>query len=187
MSRPPDRTNRAGTIRVWNLPKPPPGTGPLDWQLGLRAWFVEADEGVLDVGFTKWYVGAVTLRDIEGVPPAKRHYPEAAYELDCWTIDPRKDVTVDLYDHRIETGDPGGITNILLTPPDIIFQWHGTDDAKAELVAESFVEAILAGISPSRPSWQPDALLFDARWRNRLTSTVEHFTTGHWPMPEARS
>jgi hypothetical protein len=184
--RAPDLTNEAGTIRAWRLGVPEPGVGPTDWQAGLAAWFIDADQGVLDplLGlFTRWYIGVVSLRDVPGVPPAYRQYPEAQYELLCFTIDPGKDITIEVYDRRL-TGDLSGPDGFLLQPADIVFQWHGTDDAGAHGVLDAFIRAIvIGGLSPNRPV-DASRIVFDADWRSRLAATVEHYATGHWPANE---
>jgi hypothetical protein len=196
--RPPDLANEAGTIRAWRWTATP-GVGPADWQAGLATWFIQADPGVLDPVFSGWFVGGVSLRDIEGVPPAHRKYPDAQYELVCLTIDPESGVGPEHYETTASGGD-NGRTGFLLKPPDIVYQCHGTDDAGAMGVLDAFIRAVVqGGLSPSRPpastvsDLERGGTLFDARpahafdadWRRRLDATVEHFATGHWPHQES--
>jgi len=179
--REPDLRADDGKIRAWRMLTVKPDIGPADWQAGLAAWFIEADVGVLDpYGITAWYIGCVSLRDMPGVTPANRHYPDAQFELSAWSIDPNKGVTIELYDRRVEQGDDGGAEGVLLTPPDIVFQWHGTTDEHAIQILEAFIRAVVLGrMSPSRPVVVDYARRFDAAWREALSSTVEHFATGH--------
>lgn len=187
--REPDLTNAPATIRAWHyLVKP--GVGPADWSAGLGSWLIECDPNTLDPIFTKWFVGGVSLRDIEGVPPANRQYPEAEYELNCFTVDPESGVGPEHYERMTTEGAyPGAPTRFLVQPPDVVFQWHGTSDEEATEILEAFVRAVvLGGLSPSRPpvgyshgvAFLPGpARAFDAAWRRRLVATVEHYTTGH--------
>lgn len=175
---------------------PEPGVGPLDWHAGIGAWFIESAPDVLDpLGlFTRWYCGVVHLRDMPGVRPAHRHYPEATYELMCFTIDPDSGVSIDTYDERTRTGTADNAE--ALQPADIVYQWHGTNDKQAEAVGAAFVRAIVHGaLSPSRPpSGQSGTMVFapgparafDVEWRRRLDATVEHYVTGH-SMPDGRA
>src|SRR5690242_19959030 len=101
---------------------------------GARAWRLDMEHGArrtpdhaagVDVGLVNgpfhpmwswWYVSVVSLRDIEGVPPANRHYPGAEYEFLIASIDP--DYTVDV--DAIEAGSAQPVP--FLRPIDCVVQ-----------------------------------------------------------------
>jgi hypothetical protein len=189
MSRPPDTTNDALGIRVWRW-APVPHPARLDWAAGLGTWIVDAPLGLFSPIITGWFAGLCHLRDIPGVQPAYRKFPEAEYELLVHAIDPKYDMgeLVDLHDRRIIDPDTAGPTGFLLRPADIQYQWTGTTDAQAAEIGAAFVRAILDGEQIDRPVQEPAAALaYDVRWHRMLAATVEHYTTGHWPAPAGQA
>lgn len=114
-------------------------------------------------GWEYWMVATVHLRDIPGVRPANKSYPDAAYEFGIHTIDPEK--------HPGEI-DPDRGAWALLSPPDSIVQFHGVDDDQAaELCLLSVKLMIERGYSPDSD--------FRAFWKEAIWSTIEHMTVGH--------
>lgn len=115
--------------------------------------------------WSHWLVGMCSLRDIPGVPPAKRSYPEAEFEFLIASIDPSE-----MPSPMPEVGKAcGGFP--LLSPFDVVFQFHGVIDADAGRICELAVRAMCDGrLSPDQD--------FRSAWEATLTKTVEHFRTG---------
>jgi len=125
----------------------------------IEAWLVSCPGA--HVAWDRWVVSVVTLRDIEGVAPAKKQYPEAAYEFMINAIDPAQlDVNPDKPKFEF------------LRPHDCVAQFHGLTDAQAGELCSKAVDFILTGrISPDSD--------FAPTWKQIIRTTVEHFTTGH--------
>jgi hypothetical protein len=103
------------------------------------------------------------LRDVPGVPPARKRYPEAEYELMVISINPDECPEPD--PDKCEEGYP------LLEPVDIATQFHGLSDTDATNILESAVNAVVAGyLVPDED--------FRRLWDSSIASTVEHFRAG---------
>jgi hypothetical protein len=158
-TRDPDRTGPAGT--AW-LVKAPEG-GPPDWQGSIAAWIV--NQPGAHPFWRYWFVGVVHLRDIPGVKPAKKRYPLAAYEFIILALDPEKPLP-EIDGHR--NGNPMK----MLMPPDVVLQFHGLDDKRAEELAGLAVAAIINGqMSPDQD--------YRGMWRAAIQSTIEHLQGKH--------
>lgn len=108
-----------------------------------------------------WAMSVVHLRDIPGVPPAHKKYPEAEYELLIAALDPNKGPDPD----HPENGFA------FLHPIDVVEQFHGISDRDATRLLESAVRAIVAGtISPDSD--------YRSVWRDSVKGTVEHYRSG---------
>lgn len=110
----------------------------------MAAWVVH-QPGVHAV-WSWWLVSVGKLTEVEGLPPAHLHYPEATFELMILTFDPQ---------HR---PDPDASPSWrFLTPADMVHQFHGcTDEQAAELVrrcVEACTRGILAPDSDYRKRW----------------------------------
>lgn len=113
-----------------------------------------------------WLVTCVHLRDIPGVKPAHKKYPEAEFEFSIHSIDPERCPEPDP-DKALE-GFP------LLSPVDVVEHFHGLSDRDALRVAEAGINAMCHGrISPDQD--------FRAEWHRVITGTVEHFRQGGHP------
>jgi hypothetical protein len=111
-----------------------------------------------------WLVSIIHLRDIPGVRPAHKRYPEAEFEFGIYSINPERCPEPDP-DQAVTPGYP------LLEPPDVIEQFHGISDRDAFRVAEAGISAILNGrISPDQD--------FRAMWKRLIMGTVDHFIAG---------
>jgi hypothetical protein len=117
-----------------------------------------------------WYIGLVHLRDVPGAPPANKQYPEAQYELMFLSLNPdgRNGGKVDV--DKIEAGDIEGGLPGFLTPPDLVYQFHGVTDEQAIKIVERAVEHIAAGQSCDSD--------FRSWWRSSLDTTVQHYREG---------
>jgi hypothetical protein len=125
----------------------------------LAAWLVNRP------GAHPWWqfyiVSIVHLRDVPGVAPAKKTFPEAAYEFQITTIDPE----------RCPSPEPEAGSYPLLHPSDVIHQFHGVKDEDAVRIAELAVAAIVDGLL------SPDSD-FRSAWKDSLSKTVQHFIEG---------
>ena len=105
----------------------------------------------------------VHLRDDGVSDPAKKKFPEATHELQILSINPE-------YMKTPQPGVPIGELR-LLTPPDLVYQFQGTDD-EAERLLTDFVKVIVARLDVS-----PD-VDFRPYWERTLAKTLEHYRTG---------
>jgi hypothetical protein len=115
--------------------------------------------------WNQWTVGLLTLRSVEGVPPAKLDYPEAEFELLVIAQNP---------DYPISNPTAGEFQLAPLHPIDVDKQFHGVNDEVAAHIVELLVDAVVEGsISPDQ----------DHRriWEQSIDQMVEHFTIGHTP------
>lgn len=139
-----------------------------------RAWLLKEDENRLATlagwlvncpkahpAWQWWVVGSCHLRDIEGLPTAKKRYPEAEFEFLIFTVDPVAHPEPDPEKPRYRA----------LEPLDVVEQFHGVSDRDAARICAAAVRAIVNGLL------SPDQ---DARrdWRASIEKTVEHFKSG---------
>lgn len=117
----------------------------------LGAWLVHCPGA--HACWSHWLVSVVSLADCEGLPPANKHYPAAAFEIMFAALDPHEPV------------DPDGTGWPIMTPLDLAHQFHGVTEVDAARVLELCVDTIMRG------SLSPD---FDWRraWEAKITSAV---------------
>jgi hypothetical protein len=154
--RAPDEEGPAG--RAWLLR--PTDEGP-EQEATVSSWLLNRPGA--HPWWEWWIVTVVCLRDVQGLAPAARIYPEAAYEFQILTIDP---------DH-FPAPDPDFVDDgyTYLHPPDVIEQFHGIDDAQAEQLCLSAIREILeGGISPDET--------FRDQWNKLLRAKVSALRTG---------
>lgn len=199
MSRLPDLANETLGVRVWTWSAMP--DHPIaDWRAGIGLWLIEADLNVFSPVVTRWHVGVIHLRPIEGqTRPAHLQFPEAGYELMVTAVDPRFGIdsgvdVVAILDERMKLTSPDAdddrLAGWLMRPSDITYQWAGTTDEQAYEVGAAFVRAALAGEPIDRPVQEGalSTLIYDLGWKRLLDGTVEHYASGHWPaIPEGRA
>jgi hypothetical protein len=157
------------TVRVWDVAHTPEAVaaGPPAAEAGLGTWLVN---GPFHPFWNWWMLGVVHLRPIEGMADPPKRYPEAEYELMIVSLNPgRGEPDVD----AIERGEDWGDLDApkFLTPPDLVFHFHGVTDEMARDIGEAAARAIASGhLSP------------DSDWRNlwiqSLRGTVAHFIEG---------
>ena len=133
--RPPTLEGPCG--RAWLLRTPSTGVG---------TYLVNAPSAHIH---WEWYlVSGVHLRDVEGVTPAQKSFPEADHELTIITIDPK----------GCPSPDPEENSFPLLFPPDLLEQFGGLSDKQAGELVQAAVETILSGeIGPDsdfRKTWK---------------------------------
>lgn len=119
--------------------------------------------------FWTWYaMECVTLRPIDGMPPAVLRFPGAAYELLVISLNPEHPAP---HPHRL--GAEGNPVHHLM-PPDQVLQFpalKGGDDQAREITG-LFAKAVVNGVLVPDQDHRE-------RWRQTMAKTIEHFTTGH--------
>lgn len=116
-------------------------------------------------------MGAVTLRDIPGVPPAFKRSAKNDVEVLFQAVDPHHGLTDDdLRAGKRYEPDPDTVDDGVpyLNPPDLAWQSHGLTDDEVREVIDACVGAILTGaISPDSD--------FRGEWSRRLTETFQNY------------
>lgn len=145
ISKAPERPSKAATVVSWLLNVP--GAHPF---------------------WAYWTITVISLRDLPGVPPANKKYPEAEYEFMILAVNPEACPEPDPAVVELE-GHP------YLEPVDVIEQYHGISDADSVRLAEGAVHAILAGhVSPDQD--------YRRAWKALIAGTVQHFSEGKHPL-----
>jgi hypothetical protein len=118
-----------------------------------------------------WIVGCISLRPIPGVPDANKDYPEAEYEIGCWSLNPDPDPPrPKIPNITALRGGRLAERPEYLTPQDWRVHFHGVTDEQAAKICEYTVDAIVAGHSCDSD--------YRTWWRGAITKTVEHFVLG---------
>ena len=111
-----------------------------------------------------YLLSIVHLRDIPGVPPAIKHFPEATHEIMLYALDP-----------DVDPPDPDDGDNFhpkFLTPANLVEQIHGVTDEQARSITEKLGRAFVDGIA------SPDTD-YRSHTQKLLRNTIKHFTIGH--------
>lgn len=145
LSKVPDRPEKAAMISSWLVNMP-----------GAHAFW------------SYWTISIVSLRDLPGVKPAQRRYPEAEYEFMILAINPETCPAPDP-DDIVVNGYPW------LTPVDVLEQFHGISEMDCRRLAEGAVQAILSGTVSPDQDYRPV-------WKSLITGTVRHFVEGRHPL-----
>lgn len=129
-----------------------------DHNASLSAWLIK---GPFHPAWEWWMLGAAHLRDIPGVPPAEKQYPEAEHEIMIVSLDP-----------ACYPPDPDVVEGLkFLTPIDLIYQFDGLEDRQVIEILSLCARAIADGlISPDQD--------FRSQWQKMLWATVEHYRAG---------
>lgn len=135
-NRPPDLTGPFER-KAWQSRAPIEGSGR------LHVWVLECP--FAHPAWRYWLASIVSLADIDGVRPAKRLYPAAEYELMVAAM-------------QSDGLDIDGGKWPIMTPLDLVFQFHGLGDAGAKRLISSYVRAVI-----ERGVLSPDSD-FRARW-----------------------
>lgn len=165
--REPDKISTNGTIKAWKIKYT---QDHLDAHMrefghppaGICTWLLT---GPFHMAWHWWMLSVVSLKDIPGVPPATKTYPEAEYEFGIYSLSGEV---------NIEAADKADLANRgydILSPADAIVHFHDCNDEQAEQVCDLAVRAIILGaVSPDSDyrSW----------WRKAIPNTVEHVVTG---------
>ncbi len=157
----------SGVARAWKI-DPTEIIKDREDDPGLVTWLIN---GPYHPFWSWWMLAVVHLRDIPGILPPEKSYPEAEYELMILSLDPgtaniRKQPDIDLIEAgNLDEGMPG-----FLTPPDVVFQFHKVTEEQAIKIAEYAVQAIVNGRSCDSD--------FREWWKVSLSKTVEHIVLG---------
>lgn len=167
LGRPPDFSGQA---RAWKVRQTPEGelAHAEEWgyvSASLGQYFIH---GPYHPFWSWWMIGLIHLREIEGCPPAQKHYPEAEYEIMCVSLSPEpeagKPLVPDLA--RLELGD-GDARPVFMSPPDWVVQFDGVDDEQAREVLRLAARAVAEGgvsCDSDMRSW----------WKRAIPNTVKH-------------
>jgi hypothetical protein len=143
-------------VKAWKIDAAPLD---LDQTATIEAWLVH---GNFNPAWSYWQVAVITLKDIPGVPSAKKHYDEAEYEFQI----------VALQSPPKMHPDPDDVNTLWpLLPPDAVIQFHGISDGHARGIVKAAVSAIVMdGVSPDSDNrmW----------WVQMVNRTVEHIREG---------
>lgn len=155
-----------GVARAWriNITDAARAAHEKEWgneETGIAVWMVN---GPYHPFWSWWYVGVISLKDLPGVPPAHKQYPEAEYEYSVYSCEGEPDIAA------MESGDLENRGFGFLQPADVIFHFHGVTDDQAEKIAEAAVAAIVGGQSCDSD--------FREWWKSALATTVEHYVLG---------
>jgi hypothetical protein len=129
---------------------------------GIATWYVNGPDHPF---WNWWLISVISLKDILGVPPAQKKYPEAEYEYTCYSLKGTPNIdAIDKGDY-----DNRGFENIL-EPSDVQFHFHGVTDKQAEEICDAAVFAIVQGQSCDSD--------FRNWWEQMLINTVTHYKLG---------
>lgn len=124
----------------------------LDQQAALGAWLVYAP-GVCVNSY--WIVAAIALRDIAGMPPARRQYDGATHEIMFAALDTDPE----------DAPDPDGALGEPVLPLDLAYQFDDASDAQAAEVLDKCVHAIMTGTIAPDSDFRRD-------WARRIEATL---------------
>lgn len=127
----------------------------------LATWLVHIPSA--SPAWSDYQVSVVHLRDIPDTREVTRQYPEAAYELMMYALDPDRHPRPD----DVETLVP-------LHPLNMVIQFHGISDEDAGGLAEACARAMCLGILAAEPDFEPQRQL----WRDMIRNSIEHIQTG---------
>lgn len=159
---------RGPTASAWKLKKPAPGEGRKDWEACIESWILNGPG--YHPAWAWWQISVVSLRDIPGVPPAKKDYHEAEYEFMIIALNPEKGTPdIDLF----ESGQDWGKKDVpkFLFPVDVTKQFHGVTEMQVAEICTVAVKAIVNGyLSPDQD--------FRSAWNYSIDETVKHMIEG---------
>lgn len=158
--------DQSGIAQAWHIPLSENAIQSHidDWgypPTSISQWFIK---GPYHPFWHWWMVSVIDLKDHEGIPPANKQYPEAEYEFGIYSLDGEV---------NIDACDRGDVTNRgfkPLSPPDVIFHFHGLTSEQASEICEAAVTLIVNGQSCDSD--------FREYWKSLLARTVEHYTLG---------
>lgn len=131
----------------------------------VASWIVQ---GPWHPFWDHWTLYVVSLQDEPGLGPAHRHYEEAEYEFAIWSLQPPDNSRVGIRgDPSVEDLEATGQGLPMLTPADVITQFHGVTRDKAADIARATVQMIIQGGASPDQDWR-------AWWKVCIENTVRH-------------
>lgn len=157
MRRAPDKISDNALTKAWLLPLPEEFKHPAQ-AASLAGWLVH-QPGV-HPHWEYWLLSVVHLRDIEGIDPAKKAFPEATHELTILSLDP-----------DIGVPDPDKPEKFrYLMPQDLVKQIASTD-ADAIKIAGGMIDIVIAG----KMAMDSD---YRGSWSTLIDNTLTHLREG---------
>lgn len=164
--RAPDLKSETGKVRAWKIKKPAnPKLAAHDGH--ISSWIVN---GPFHLCWSWWMLGVVHLRPIPHVKQPYKQYPGAEYEFLIMAFNPDRgmpDITA------IEDDKNWGVIDEpkFLEPADVVIQFDGLDDERAERLCDLSAWAIAKGLlSPDQD--------YRERWKTVILETVDHLKHG---------
>ena len=149
--------------RAWSVPL---SNDKPEWSGSVGVWLLESDK--FHPAWTRWLVGLVHLRPIEGVRPAAKHFPSATHEFHIVSLNPEHYANhAEKLAGRFSEDEPWGF----LTPIDVVEQFEVSADAIARQILDLAVRAILDGhASPDQD--------YRTLWQRLIADTAKHYRDG---------
>ena len=128
-----------------------------DWSACVGTWVVHAPGW--SPAWCHFCLTIVGLRDLPGVRPAHRNYPEATHEFILGALNPDFPLDWD----KVGTDETPGWK--WLTPLNVVQQFHGVEDDEAAKILEALVEDAVQG----KAIIEPQGIVGGTEWwTNRL-------------------
>lgn len=105
---------------------------------GIDQWVIH---GPYHPHWSWWYVAAISLADVPGVPPANKQFPGAEHEISFWSLDGTPNV------EALENGDAENHGFTFLHPADVTFQFEGLTAQQVASLTNAAVRLITDGQS----------------------------------------
>lgn len=173
--RPPDLVGRVG--KAWKVRLDPARLDDkarqlLDAGVALDSWIVQ---GPYHLGWDHWLLYAVDLKDVPGLPPAHRQYPEAQFSIEVWSLRPPEGKATGMY-RDLDDVEAGRGGFAFLTPCDGVYQFHGVTQDEANDILGKVARLIADGGASPDSDWR-------SWWRVCIENTVRHYR-GEAHLPE---
>lgn len=149
-------------VRLGLNPDLPGASTTVTWWLLTGPWHP---------AWSQFVISVVSLADVDGVPPAKLHFPGATHELLVAALNPGSGVVATR--HAPETLAQGGLRAVggWLDPVDVVHQFTATDEemvALADLCAQACVHG------PLTPSTDDARERLREDWLTACVKTLAH-------------
>lgn len=101
----------------------------------LESWLLNLPDQAI---WSHYHLSVVHLRDIDGVEPAQKSYPEAEHEFMMVALNP---------DYNPKVDDMDSLHPLI--PLNWVHQWHGLNDEKAKEICRGMVKYLVEGRLPA--------------------------------------
>jgi hypothetical protein len=133
-----------------------------EYSASIATWFIRAP--AWHPFWSCYMLGLVHLRDMSGVKPANKDYPEAEFEVMVWALNP-----------ELNPSPADRSTWGMLDPINVRVQFHGIGDDDARTLAAALVRGVVHGSLNPEPSGISGAREY---WTKAVRDTADHFR-GH--------